>query len=148
MILSVKLLAQTQKTLGTFRITEATSNGIDKSQWYFERKQYFAFYTDLQGQLCLANVSGISDEQSYGKLFPISVHKEPETSETYEVAIFRFRWKYNNSYNKNAGYATVELTKVFRPNGVIFVLKMVLPNLDVDVYKGYMEGSVNLEDYF
>lgn len=70
MSISLMSRAQKQETIAKFRITEATNNGNDISQWYFERKQFLVFFNDKDKQLCLANVSGINDEQSYGKVIP------------------------------------------------------------------------------
>ena len=64
MSISIISNAQKQEDLAKFIITEATSNGNDVSQWYFQRKQLLIFYNNKEGQLCLANVSGINDDQS------------------------------------------------------------------------------------
>jgi hypothetical protein len=148
-LISISLIsnAQKQETIAKFRITEATNNGNDISQWYFERKQFLVFFNDKDKQLCLANVSGINDEQSYGRVYSLQREKIKETETSYEADVFSFRWKYSNSYNSETGYATVSLTKIYKPAGVIFSIKMVLPNLDVLRIKGYMEGTLNLNDY-
>ena len=39
------------------------------------------------------------------------------------------------------------MTKIYKPQGVAFTLKMVLPNLDILEYKGYMEGSLDFNNY-
>lgn len=139
--------AQKQEDLAKFIITEATSNGSDISQWYFQRKQFLIFYNNKENNLCLANVSGINDDQSYGRVYSLKSETMNETETSYKADVFSFRWRYFNSYNSETGYATVSLTKIYKPAGVIFSIKMVLPNLDVLKIKGYMEGTLNLNDY-
>lgn len=139
--------AQNQEELARFRITEAILNGNDITQWYFDRKQFIVFYKNKAKDLCMANVSGINDDQSYGTLSSFTHEKLKETDKSYQVDIFNFRWKYYNSYDDNTGYATVVFTKVYKPQGVLFTIKMVQANLDVLILKGYMEGSLNLNDY-
>ena len=147
MSISIISNAQKQEDLAKFIITEATSNGNDISQWYFQRKQFLIFYNNKEGQLCLADVSGINDDQSYGRVYSLKSESMNETETSYKVDVFSFRWRYFNSYNSETGYATLLLTKIYKPAGVIFSIKMVLSNLDVLKIKGYMEGTLNLNDY-
>ncbi len=139
--------AQKQETLAKFKITEATNNGEDISQWYFERKQYMVFYKNGDGYLCFANVSGINNEQSHGWVFSLRHDRLPESDKNYQADFFTFRWKYYNTYDFQTGYATVSFVKLYKAAGVAFYLKMVLPYLDVLEFNGYMEGSLNLNDY-
>ena len=139
--------AQKQETIAKFRITEATNNGNDISQWYFERKQFLVFFNDKDKQLCMANVSGINDEQSYGRVYSLKSESVEETDTNYKIDVFSFRWKYFNSYDSKSGYAAVSFTKIYKPSGVIFSIKIIMPNLDVLKIKGYMEGTLNLNDY-
>lgn len=113
----------------------------------FERKQFLIFYNNKEGQLCLANVSGINDDQSYGRVYSLASETIKETETSYKADVFNFRWKYYNSYNSETVYAAVSLTKIYKPTGVIFSIKMALLNLDVLKIKGYMEGTLNLNDY-
>lgn len=147
MMLSICALGQ-QETLARFRITEAKIGKTDASQYYFNRKQYFAFYVNEEKEMLMANVSGTTDEQSYGRLYSLDMKEEEETDEHYKTQTFSFRWNYHNNYDKETGYATVVLMKIFKPQGVIFVLRMLLPDLEVGEYKGYMEGSIDFNDYF
>jgi hypothetical protein len=137
-----------QETLARFRITEAKLGNTDASQYYFNRKQYFAFYVNEDKEMMMANVSGTTDEQSYGRLYSMDMKEEEETDQHYKTQTFSFRWNYHNNYDKETGYASVALIKIYKPQGVIFVLRMVLPNLEVSEYKGYMEGTIDFKDYF
>ena len=139
--------AQKQEDLAKFRITEAKNNGNDITQYYYERKQYFVFYLNEAKDLCLANVSGTNNDQSYGKILSLEEESKNETDETYKTDIFNFRWKYHNTYDKDNGYATISFSKIYKPTGVVFNMKMVTQRLDVVVFNGYMEGTLNLQDY-
>lgn len=139
--------AQKQQEIARFRISEASSNGRDISQWYYERKQYLVFYRNEDGYLCFANVSGINNDQSYGMVYSLRHEKMAESDENYQTDFFLFRWKYFNSYDSKTGYANVYLAKIYKPNGIAFSLRMILSNLDELVIKGYMENSLNLNDY-
>ncbi len=140
-------LGQQQKTLAKFIITESTLNGNDNTQFDISRGGYFVFYENVYKKLCFANVAKNWDQQSYGQLYNLSSETEKETATTYEATTFIYRWKYYNSYDSKTGYATIRLTKIYKPQGVVFTLKMILPNLDVLTYTGYMDGSLRLEDY-
>lgn len=52
--LSLNTFAQS-KTLAKFRITEATDDGEDVTEWHFQRKQQIVFYRCDDGSLCLSN---------------------------------------------------------------------------------------------
>ena len=148
--LSLPLLTYAQKkqeTLSKYIITESTRNGSDLTSFDVERKGYFVFYRDSDGELLFANVSKATKEQSWGPVLDLKTKEEKETETTYEADVFRFRWKYANTYDKKTGYATVTLHKVYKPQGVVFILKMVLTNLDEMIYKGYMEGTTDPDDF-
>jgi hypothetical protein len=147
LVFSICAIGQ-QKTLARFRIMEAKIGNSDVSQAYYTQKQFFAFYVNEKKELLMANVSGTSDDQSYGRLYSMELKEEKETDTHYETQVFSFRWNYHNNYDKETGYASVVLIKILKPQGVVFVLRMVTPNLEVSEYKGYMEGSLDLGDYF
>lgn len=140
-------LSQKQETLSKFIITESTINGKDKTDFDINRGGYFVFYKNDKNELCFANYSKYTKDQSYGRVHNLSVKKQKESSSSYKSDIFNYRWKYYNTYDANTGYATITLIKIYKPQGIAFSLRMILPNLDVSNYKGYMEGSLNLEDY-
>lgn len=148
-MLGISLVTQAQKQEGIakFRITEAKNNGVDVTRYYYDRKQYFVFYLNENKEMCFANVSGINDDQSYGKLYSLENEKVKETTTSYAADMFNFRWHYYNTYDAESGYATISFTKIYKPTGVLFTIKMVTQKLDVVVYEGYMEGSLNLQDY-
>ena len=139
--------AQSQEVIAKFKITEAKMNGIDMTQYYYDRKQYFVFYQYNPKEMCFASVSSINNDQSYGSLHSETSEKKLETETSYASDIFNFRWKYKNSYDGDSGYATICFTKIYKPTGVLFSIKMITQKLDVLTYIGYMEGTLNFQDY-
>jgi hypothetical protein len=73
--------------------------------------------------------------------------KNEETYEDYKADFFYFNWRYMNDYNDKKGTATVQLIKIFKPQGITFILKIIPENLDVIVYKGYIEGSIDFSAF-
>jgi hypothetical protein len=136
-----------QVTLSKFIITDASKNGNDITETIFEQNGYLVFYTDAEKNLFMANVWKKNDTQSFGRLYNTEHKKLKETYESFEADIFYFRWRYINSYDTKKGTATVELIKIYKPQGVTFKIKIVPENLDVLVYKGFMEGTLDLNKY-
>lgn len=137
-----------QKTLAKFIITDASHNGNDTTEIYLEAGGYIAFYTQADGNLYMTNImSKRKNSQSFGRLYSSEHSMLKETYENYEADIFFYRWRYNNTYNNNKGTATIELTKIYKPQGVTFICKIIPENLDVLIYKGYMEGTLDLNRF-
>jgi hypothetical protein len=147
LIIPLSVFSQNQKQLAKFNITESTINNYDNTQFDIERGGYFTFYENANRKLCLANVSENWNQQSYGQLLNLTEKTYNETSTSYKISIFSCRWKYYNSYDNNSGYATIQFSKTYKPQGVVFTLTMILPNLDKISYVGYMEGSLNFDNY-
>lgn len=136
-----------QETLSKFIITDASDNGNDITETILEQNGYLVFYTDAEKNLFMANVWEKNDTQSFGRLYNTEHKKLKETYESFEADIFYFRWRYINSYDTKKGTATIELIKIYKPQGVTFKIKIVPENLDVLVYKGFMEGTLDLNKY-
>jgi hypothetical protein len=147
LIVPLYVFSQTQKIIAKFIISESTLNNYDNTKFDEERGGYFAFYEDTRGKLCLANVADNWNQQSYGQLLNLTSKTYEETSTTYKSTIFSCRWKYYNSYDKNSGYATIQFIKTYKPQGIVFNLTMILPNLDKLSYIGFMDGTLNFENY-
>ena len=117
----------------------------DDLTWFdTEREGYFIFI-ELDNQLNLCNMSANNDDYSFGTILDIKSEKTEETDDTYESATYKFRWKYYNTYDDETGYANINFEKIYKPQGTIFKLTMILPNLDVYIYKGYMEGTLDFD---
>lgn len=148
-MLNTALVAQdnTQETLAKFIISDASLNSYDTTETYLEAGGYLVFYTLSDGNLCMANVMSKKGTQSFGRLYDAEHNKIKETEENYEADIFYYKWRYINSYDSKKGTATVELVKIYKPQGVTFTIKIIPENLDVLIYKGFMEGTLNLNKY-
>lgn len=136
-----------QETLAKFIITDASLNGYDTTETYLDAEGFIVFYTKPDGHLYMANVMSTKNSQSFGRLYSSEHKKMQETNTVYEADIFYYKWRYINSYDTNKGTATVEFIKIYKPQGVTFTIKIIPENLDILIYKGYMEGSLNLEKY-
>lgn len=137
----------TQETLAKFIIIDASDNGNDTTEIYLDAGGYIVFYTQPDGKLYMANVMSNRNSQSFGRLYSAEHSKLKETYENYEADIFYYKWRYINSYNDKKGTATVELIKIYKPQGVTFKVTIIPENLDVLVYKGFMEGTLDLNKY-
>ena len=80
-------------------------------------------------------------------MYSIKIHTNRETYETYEADVFYFNWRYVNTYDGKKGTAKVQVIKIYKPQGVVFIPKMITENLDLIIYKGYMEGTVDFSMY-
>lgn len=149
LMLNIAVVAQdnTQETVAKFIISDASSNGYDTTETYLEAGGYLVLYTLSDGNLYMANVMSKKGTQSFGRLYAAEHNKIKETEENYEADIFYYKWRYINSYDSKKGTATVELIKIYKPQGVTFTIKIIPENLDVLIYKGYMEGTLNLNKY-
>lgn len=143
-VVIVELFAQNQKIVAKFITTDVTINGVNVTPIYLSENAYIVFYTDgNDSQTYMANVWSKSKSQSYGIIYSMKTNKKKETYETYETDIFHFNWQYINTYDNKTGTAKVQLIKVYKPQGIIFTIKIIPENLDLLIYKGYMEGSLN-----
>jgi len=135
-----------QQTLAKFIISDASSNGVDLTERYLEVGGYISFYLD-KGQLAMANVMPRANTQSYGRLYSASTYKLNETYENYQADFFYFNWRYINTYDSKKGTAKIELIKIYKPQGIAFICKIIPENLDILIYKGFMEGTLDLTKY-
>jgi hypothetical protein len=137
-----------QEEIAKFIITDASVNGIDNTPTILDQGAYTVFYTfQNDGLIYMANYWPKNDSQSYGPMYSAETNSLNETYETYKADIFYYNWRYTNDYDGKSGTAQVQLTKIYKPNGVAFILKIIPVNLDVIVYKGYMEGTIDFTQY-
>ena len=132
-----------QEVLAKFIITNATRNGLDVTQVYQESGSYLVFYSsNNDGDIYMANVAGNLGTQSFGRLFGFETERFLETEDMFEYDLYSYKWNYINNYNDINGTATVGLMKVYKPQGVAFMCRIITEGLDILEYKGYMEGSL------
>lgn len=137
-----------QEVIAKFIITDATKNGIDNTPTILDQGAYTVFYTfEEDGLIYMANYWPKNNSQSYGPMYSTETVKYNETYEAYKADIFFYNWRYTNDYDGKKGAAKVQLTKIYKPQGVAFVLKIIPENLDIIIYKGYMEEPVDFSKY-
>lgn len=151
-LLLISLLAKSQsnerKILAKFIITDATLNGKDVTPILLNAGAYTTFYTiGNDGVIYMANVWPNSNSQSYGPMYSLEGETKEETYETYEASFFYFNWRYHNTYDGKEGTARVQLIKIYKKQGITFSMKIIPENLDITIYKGYMEGSVDFSAF-
>jgi uncharacterized protein (DUF2147 family) len=122
-----------QETLAIFKITEATENGDDVTKLHVDSGGYIVFFTEPDGKFYMANVRPNRDSQSYGELTPIKYDKPKENNNR----IFLYTWNYKNTFNGNFGIATVELFKIYKPQGgITYSCKITTDKSIILTYKG------------
>ena len=143
--ISMNLYAQNQeqKEVARFYVTNATINGYDVTESVLAGGAYTVFY-EVDGEPYMANYFANDGTQSYGRIYNVKHTNNPETSTDYETDVFRFAWNYSNTYDSKSGTCQCELIKIYKPQGVVSILRMITESLDVSEYTGYMDGSLNI----
>lgn len=137
-----------QNIIAKFIITDASKNGVDNTSLILDQAAYTVFYTsENDGLIYMANYWPKNKSQSFGPMYSAKTASYNETYETYKADIFRYNWRYTNDYDGKTGTAKVQLTKIYKPQGIAFILKIIPENLDVIIYKGYMEGTIDFSNY-
>jgi hypothetical protein len=137
-----------QKVIAKFIITDASKNGYDNTPKILEQGAYTVFYTfEEDGLIHMANYWPKNKSQSYGPMYSAKTTSYNETYETYKADVFHYNWRYTNDYDGKSGTAKVQLTKIYKPQGVAFILKIIPENLDIIIYKGYMEGTIDFSQF-
>lgn len=116
-------------------VTEARINKLDYSNDYFDQGQYLAFYSKKNGESGFLNSTADHTEYSYGQILNMKRMKMEEDGCKGETIYFR--WKYRNSYDKDSGYAFVQLKRLYRENGVEFLIKIVSNKLEMIEFSGF-----------
>lgn len=147
MILSMSLNTyaqnQEQKEVARFYVTNATTNGVDITEDVLDGGAFTVFY-EIGNITYMANCFANNNSQSYGRIYNMQYTNNPETATEYESDVFRFAWNYSNTYDSKSGTCQCELTKIYKPQGVVSVLRMITESLDVIEYTGYLDGSLNM----
>ena len=116
-------------------VTEARINKLDYSNHFFDKGQYLSFYNNKKGQLGFLNSSADHTEYSYGQILNMKRFNMEE--DVCKAETIYFRWKYRNSYDKDTGYAFVQLKRLYRENGVEFSIKIVSKQLEMIEFSGF-----------
>ena len=142
-IASNKSYAQEITIEAKFIVQDGRINKVDVSELLIKENAYLAVYTikGVEGAH-FACVRPESNTQSYGNIFNLVEETSEATDKNYKIETYKFKWSYVNSYDTKKGTANVILTKITKDVGIAFECKVIPENLDVAVYKGYMEGSL------
>lgn len=137
-----------QKIIAKFIITDATINDLDVTETYLQAGGFIAFYKAGFGNLYMTNImSKRYNSQSFGRMYSSQAKRLNETYKNYRADFFYYKWHYINTYDTKKGTATVEFIKVYKPKGIAFICTIISESLDVYIYKGYMDGTLDLSDY-
>jgi len=135
---------QDQTVIAKFVVLDARNNHTDVTQFYTSNKSYFVFYLTPDKRVYFGSIVSKSNQQSYGEISELEQSSAPQTQTAYSTHTFDFKWSYSNSYDNHQGTAKVHLVKIDKPAGIAFELRIIPENLDILEYKGFMEGSLNL----
>lgn len=137
-----------QEIIAKFQISDGTTNGADITPNLLEQNAYLVIYKDVTTKIFyMANFWEKANSQSYGPIYGMEKKHINADSENYEADQVSFQWSYINTYDNKKGTANVQLLKIYKPQGVYFKMTIIPENLDVLVYKGYMEGTLDLGVY-
>lgn len=146
---SVNAFAQTQEIIATFIVTDASMNGENITQEVVTKGgAYTVFYQSGRSNLLyMANVWPKQNSQSWGALYMEEIQNLPETSNQLETDIYFFRWEYQNSYDTKRGTCNIQFIKTYKPQGITSTLKMITEELDITIFKGHMEGTLDFSKF-
>lgn len=146
MLFATIRVAYCQQTIvAKFTVQSAQRNHVDQTLFYTSNNSYFVFYITADKQVYFGSIVSKTNQQSYGAISELTRTSAPETQSSYASDTFNFKWNYSNSYDNHQGTANVKLVKISKPGGVAFELKIIPETLDLLEYKGFMEGSLNLD---
>ncbi|WP_300435986.1 hypothetical protein [Christiangramia sp.] len=134
--------------LDKFIILDATENGVDITPQLLENEAFLSFFELAdENHIYFANVWPVAESMSHGVIYDAEFKDFEETEETYAQQKITFTWKYQNSYDGISGNAKVKINKIYKPQGVYFEAVIIPEDLDLLVYKGYIDGTLDLAVY-
>src|ERR1035437_5447434 len=148
LLISTCLLAQHKHNfVAKFVDTDGSVNGVDITPTLLEQEAFTLFYTRNSDTLYMDNIWLKDTTQSDGPLHASKPALYNQKYGTYPADIFYFNWDYSNSYDDIKGTASVQITRVYKPQGVAVILKIIPENSDLIIYNGYMEGIIDFSVY-
>lgn len=147
-ILQAQEKVKTQEIIAKFQISDGTQNGVDITPTLLEQNAYLIIYRDMASKaIYMANFWEKNDTQSYGRAYSFEHEHIEESDQNYEADSYSFHWAYSNTYDNERGTAEIKLLKVYKPQGVYFKMTIIPEDLDVLVYRGFMNGTLDLTAY-
>ncbi|EIJ38793.1 hypothetical protein JoomaDRAFT_1786 [Galbibacter orientalis DSM 19592] len=134
--------------MGRFVIMDATMDGKDITSQLLSKNAFLAFY-QYKGdkEIYFANVWPKADSYSNGIIYNLTLDTPFYDRDGYNNQRLTFYWKYWNSYNADQGNASVEMKIIKKPQGNHFIIKIIPEDLEILIYKGFVEGSLDLDVY-
>lgn len=143
-LLPTMAFAQESTTHAKFIIQDARVNNNDISEQFVKEGAYLVIYTNKgENKIYFANINPKQGSQSFGHIFDTHSESTEQSQTHYKNDVFKFKWSYTNDYDNKLGTATVKLVKVHKEAGIAFTCTIIPENLDVMIFKGYMEGSLS-----
>jgi len=133
-----------QTILAKFIITDAWANNHDVTPTYTAAKAYLSLY-QLPNDTSIYFNNVMGNTQSYGLTYFMVAHTSNDAHTGYIRDTISFKWAYANTYDTHRGTASVRLVKFGNLVGTAFELMIIPENLDVIVFKGYVEGTVSFK---
>lgn len=140
---TASVFAQGGKDEVRFYVMKATIDGVDVTKQIEGKGVYTVFY-EQDGEIYMANVWEATHSQSWGPIRKLRHKSVDATDKEYSRDEYLFEWSYKNTYDKEKGVCKVLLSKVYTPNGVVSVLKILQKSGELTEYVGYMDGSLDL----
>lgn len=124
-----------------FIATSSSNNGVNTSSLFIdEYKTFSVLYQTENDGLYFANVCENGNSQSWG---PVYNFKQDNTLSDKNYYRWTFSWNYKNSYDDKKGTCKCSLDLHRKAQGIISTITIVTEELDVIVYKGYVEGTLD-----
>lgn len=137
--------AQDITILDKFIILDATMNSEDITPHMLSSEAFLSLYEVKEEEaMYFSNVQPRNESMSYGVIYDAEMEEFAETDESFGGVQLSFYWKYYNTYDDKTGTASVRIQKIFKPQGIYFEAIIVPENLDLLVYKGYVDGTLDL----
>jgi hypothetical protein len=138
----------TQITQGAFKITKSQMNEVNTSSLLKKNKAFTVFYYEpADSVMCMANVWKKVNTQSWGSVKVNGIYTKKSETTNFKKVVYLFEWKFQNSYNDEAGILDAIFVKTYKPNGTYAQLYMKEKNDNLVIYEGYLKKDYNLEHW-
>lgn len=140
---TTSVFAQSEKEEVRFHVVKAIMDSVDVTQQIKGKGVYTVFY-EQDGKIYMANVWEATHSQSWGPIRNMKYKRVEATGKDYQRDEYLFDWAFKNTYDNKKGVCRVLFSKVYTPDGVVSVLKILQKSGSLTEYVGYMEGSLDL----
>lgn len=125
-----------------FIITKSMHNRVDMTDFDTERKGAFVIEFENDIATKFTNQSNQGQDASFGSIINIQTDTIFEVDNNFKQVKHRFKWKFQNSYDKEKGIANIEMTENISQLSTDFYLTMYLPTTkEILMYWGYKKDS-------